>query len=295
MQETHTSNNDQQDGLPEQNTGNYAKERKLDVFDMVDVDASYQKRDMVPAVAATLGVAAGNSVLRTKQDEEYTSRIVHSNEDSESESESNAAMQKIDTAQQEDTTLPMGMSIGSNESKDIHRFKVIVMLVLLALAIVSSSCVVVFIKKAEQDRFENQFHDDALKVLESVRNSIDNTLMPMDNLAVALVSHAKARGDEWPFVTIEDFAVRIAKVLPLTDAIWITVLPVVTPDKRLQWENYSRTHDNWVVESLAVQDTWELYFGPKNITYNEEMQGWAEEIGGVDGPLDANTRYDFIC
>jgi hypothetical protein len=85
----------------------------------------------------------------------------------------------------------------------------------------------------------------------------------------------------------------MAKVLPLTDAIWIAVLPVVTPEKRLLWENYSRTHDDWVDESLAVQDTWELFHGPKNLTFNNEMKDLAAEISGSYGPLDANTRFEF--
>ena len=180
------------------------------------------------------------------------------------------------------------ITIGNKESNDINRFKVIVILILLLVAVVASSCVAVAVKKAEQNQFVDKFHYDALKVLESVRNSIDNTLMPLDNLAVALVSHAKAHEEEWPFVTIEHFAIRIAKILPLTDAIWITVLPVVTPDQRLQWENYSRTHDDWLIESFTIQDTWERYYGPKNLTFDADA---AAQVNGNFGLLEVNIRY----
>jgi hypothetical protein len=208
-------------------------------------------------------------------------------EESVSESESSIISQETNAANQAVSPVHT-LVIGNKESRDINRFKIIVILILLVVAVVSSSCVFVFIKKSEQSQFEEEFHADALKILEAVRNSIDNTLMPLDNLAVSLVSHAKDQGDEWPFVTLEDYGVRIAKILPLTDAIWITVLPVVTPEKRLNWENYSRTHDDWVVENFAVQDTWELYFGPKNLTFDAEA---ASEVNGNFGILEQNMRY----
>jgi hypothetical protein len=72
---------------------------------------------------------------------------------------------------------------------------------------------------------------------------------------VSLVSSAKAQNEEWPFVTIADYGVRVAKMLPLTDAFWTTVLPVVAPTDKEKWENYSRAHDGWVEENFHVQDT----------------------------------------
>jgi hypothetical protein len=249
-------------------------------------NASCGASDTIEATVAEEIHGGLNSTLLVPQSN-HISNLVQDVEDSVSDSESGKELHESSK-----TLAPNQASvIGNQESRDINRFKVIVVLILLAVAVVSSSCVVVFIKKAEQDQFEERFHDDALKVLESVRNSIDNTLMPLDNLAVALVSHANARNEEWPYVTIDDFAVRVAKILPLTDAIWITVLPVVTPEKRQQWENYSRSHDDWVVKSFAIQDTWELYYGPKNLTFDAEA---AAEINGNFGILEANTRFVLV-
>lgn len=240
--------------------------------------------------------AAERGSKSNRKESDNALRTIQSNEESISESDGSQSTIDIDTVEQEEEVTPQGTAIGTKESIDINRFKIIVILILLAVATVASTCVLVFIKRAEQSQFEAAFHDDALKVLESVRNSIDNTLMPLDNLAVALVSNANAQKEEWPYVTLNDYAVRVAKVLPLTDAIYIAVLPVVTPANRLRWENYSSTHDDWVEESFAIQDNWELYYGPKNLTYNpevEEWEAWAAEISGPFGPLEANNRCDL--
>ena len=213
---------------------------------------------------------------------------VQSNENFGCFSESSMMFEHVNAADGGGFPAP-ALAFEKKESRDVKRFKIIVMSIVFVVAVVASTCVLVFTNKAEQSQFEAVFQQDALKVFESIRNSIDNTLMPLDNLAVALVSHAKALNATWPFVTLDDFAVRIAKVLPLTDAILIAVLPVVTPENRLQWENYSRTHDQWVIDGIDVQNNWDLYYGPKDFTFLPELSA---EISGNDGVLEANIRYE---
>ena len=178
-------------------------------------------------------------------------------------------------------------AISHEETVDVHRFKFIVLLVLLWVVLIASPWVFAFTTKTEQSQFEQKFQSDASKILEAVRMSIDNTLMPMDSLALALVSHAKAQNDTWPFVTIPDYGARVAKMLPMADSIWISVLPVVAPADRLQWEDYARGHDSWVEESFSIQNKWPRYHGPKNISFDREM---SEQISGNFGPLETNIR-----
>ena len=58
--------------------------------------------------------------------------------------------------------------------------------------------------------------------------------------------------------------------------------------RSLQWENYSRTHDDWLIESFTIQDTWERYYGPKNLTFDADA---AAQVNGNFGLLEANIRY----
>ena len=183
-------------------------------------------------------------------------------------------------------------AISHEETVDVHRFKILVLLVLFFVVVIVSPLVFAFITKTEQSQFEQKFQKDASKILEAVRMSIDNTLMPMDSLALALVAHARAQNDTWPFVTIPSYGARVAKMLPLADSIWISVLPIVNPADRVQWEDYSRSHDIWVEESFSIQDKWAHYYGPKNISLDREP---SEQISGNSGPLDANIRCDNRC
>jgi hypothetical protein len=59
-----------------------------------------------------------------------------------------------------------------------------------------------------------------------------------------------------------DFAARLTKVVPLTVALNINILPIVTQRDRKRWESYSHSHDQWVDESMAVQEEWDGYNGP---------------------------------
>jgi hypothetical protein len=187
---------------------------------------------------------------------------------------------------QEDNEKNRSTTIARAESQAVYRFKIIVSIVLVVFAVVASVCVYTFITKAEASQFEKKFHEDAIKVMDEIRKSIDNTLIPLDTLAVTLVSEARAKNDTWPFTTPDDFGVRISKILPLMDAHWISLLPVVTPADRQEWEAYASTHDYWVNQSLDVQNTWDLYYGPKNIDWEPVGQ-----IHGDLGPLEANIRY----
>jgi hypothetical protein len=217
---------------------------------------------------------------------EYSSEIISSEDYEGSVSECDSSTIHDNNADQEDTRE--AATLGRDESRHIYRFKIVFILIILSVAVVSSSCVYVFIKKAEQSRFEQKFNKDAANIFLSVRNSIYNSLLLLDSLSVALVSSAKAKNEEWPFVTIEDYGVRVAKMLPLTDAFLTTLLPVVTPANRVKWENYSRTHNGWVQENFDVQDTWDLYYGPKMLLFDEEE---CAQVQGSFGPVEENVRY----
>jgi hypothetical protein len=81
----------------------------------------------------------------------------------------------------------------------------------------------------------------------------------------------------------------MAKILPLTDAIIITLLPIVWPEKRKAWEEYSLENDRWVNQSLSLQETWSGFHG--QIDYGWEPHGI---IYGDDGDIDANIRYGIF-
>jgi hypothetical protein len=86
-------------------------------------------------------------------------------------------------------------------------------------------------------------------VLDDIGKSLYLTLGTVDSFVVNIVSSAGNTDEAWPFVTVPDFAVRAAKVLSLSDAIFLTVYPLVSGDQRSNWENYTSENKQWV--SLA--------------------------------------------
>jgi len=82
----------------------------------------------------------------------------------------------------------------------------------LLLLLVFNSILRILKKK----NFEEQFLDDAHKVLEAVGSSLYLTLGAIDALVDSMISFAHYTNQTWPFVTIPDFAVRSAKIRSLS-------------------------------------------------------------------------------
>jgi hypothetical protein len=161
--------------------------------------------------------------------------------------------------------------IGKRETVAVTWLRLLVVLVLVISTVAASFSIHSYLTKSETERFESQFKDDSHKILEAAGSSLDKTLGLLDSIAVSLVSEADFTNQSWPFVTMPNFAVRMAKILPLTDAIIINVLPYVKNDLRAEWEAYTVSQHGWVEQSMKIQDHWEGYYGP--IVYNSPPNG----------------------
>jgi hypothetical protein len=156
--------------------------------------------------------------------------------------------------------------IGQKETKDVFRFKLVVLLVLIFSAFGASGAVYHYTSSSEEANFRARYADNSEKVLQSIGKSLDKTVGSFDGIAVAFVSYARSTNQSWPFVTLPDFALRMSKIMPLTDAININVLPIVSSRQRELWEAYSVQHDYWVNEGMKIQEGWDGYYGP--VVYN---------------------------
>jgi hypothetical protein len=200
-------------------------------------------------------------------------------------SDSFSATTDLDDEELPETRATQDKVIAKKESEEVYHFKVIVLLFLLLSAVAVAPCVNIYVRKKEQSQFDEKFRTDALKVFDTVRNSIDQTLIRMDSLAVDLVSYARATNATWPFVTLPNFGLRMSKALPQTDAILIQTLVLVEPNQRKKWESYVGQNTNWLNESMAIQEAWDGYYGP--IAYNWETK---DVIWSDDGDVEANVR-----
>jgi hypothetical protein len=180
---------------------------------------------------------------------------------------------------------PMSNVVSKRETVDLLRLKLLVLVVLVVSASAFAASVFIYITRSETSNFETKLKNDAFKVMEAIGSSLDRTLGLLDSLSVTMVSYARNTNSTWPLVSLPDFGPRMAKLLPLTDAFLVVVLPIVYPANRSQWEEYAYKNNGWVNQSIEIQATWNGYYGP--IKYDWPTRS---TIRGDFGDIDANVR-----
>ena len=63
------------------------------------------------------------------------------------------------------------------------------------------------------------------------------------------------------FFTRPDFAIRAAKIRTLSNAVVLSVYPLVASEEKEAWENYAAANNFWVKESVAIQEGDKNYQG----------------------------------
>jgi hypothetical protein len=87
------------------------------------------------------------------------------------------------------------------------------------------------------------------------------------------VSYAKAQNLTWPYVTVPDYGVRVAKLLAISHAIYAEQYQVVQPEQRAEWETYSVENDRWVDDGVETQ--------VKDKTYNGKIVEDYRRVGFI--------------
>jgi hypothetical protein len=151
--------------------------------------------------------------------------------------------------------------IAKEEDTAVFRLKLLVLAVLVVSTVGIAMVVYLYTSDAEEDDFEAQFIGDSSKIFESIGSTLELTLGAVDSFLVGLVSFARFTNATWPYVTLPDYAVRVAKVRSLSKAVLVTQYHFVTDGQRTTWENYSVANDYWVDESIEVQKNDETYEG----------------------------------
>ena len=183
-----------------------------------------------------------------------------------------------------------------NEATKLDTQRVIRLRMLLIVSVVTSATIMSilvyrYISIGEKKNFEEKFNNDANKVLEAVGSSLERTLGVMNVIALAYVSYAATIADLtnvtslWPLVTLPNFALHASKLLPLTDGLFIVMGPIVSPSQRTQWEAYASQNDQWVNETLQIQEIWGNYYGEVNYDWIK-----SEQIYSSTRDIDSNMR-----
>jgi hypothetical protein len=133
------------------------------------------------------------------------------------------------------------------ETRMIFRLKIFVLLFLLISAVCVTYFFYAYLHHNEVDNYQKDVDQFADKIYRSVGISLELILSSMDSMTTSMVSYAKASSENaWPFITIPDFAVRIAKLRTISKAMHVSEALFVTHEQRLLWESYAKNNTSWM-------------------------------------------------
>lgn len=187
------------------------------------------------------------------KDKKSTSHRSHDHE--EDDDDVDAASQNTSKNEAEVDQEDANEQFPNRSTNVVGKLRFFFLAALLASMSTVGALTYIYTSNSEQAQFEQQFSEDASKVLQAIGESLHRNLEGFDALAVSLVSHVRATAQTWPFVSIPDFVVRAEKIRSLTSALYISLNPLVTTEQRAEWEAFGAEHGrDWVEETFDLQE-----------------------------------------
>jgi hypothetical protein len=180
-------------------------------------------------------------------------------------------------------------AIAQQESTDVFRIKLVVFLVLLVSAIVVAQTLWLYINQSEERQFHKSFTDDAEKIFAAVGANLAQTHDLLTTVATQVTALAAATNQSWPYVTVPSFAQMASQILPLSHAVRLAVLPVVSQSQRYEWERYTAQPSSraWIAESVHFQNThWHVNATTtRNGTSTSLHETFLHQFDGASSPM----------
>lgn len=187
------------------------------------------------------------------------------------------------------------LDVGKKESAAVGRLRGLVVAAILFAAVGVSVAVYILTSNSEEDEFQIQFEGAASKVVTSFEDIVAKKLAAIGSLAVQCSLYARSQNATWPFVTTGDFQLRSATARELSGSLFTRLVPVVTNETRVAWEQYSLENMGWlqeareylVKEGIDISD-WNRMLQEDNSGLNEVKQavdfssGIGDKIYGFD-------------
>jgi hypothetical protein len=97
------------------------------------------------------------------------------------------------------------------------------------------------------------FYGLASRVIQSFEDILEQKIAAIAAFGVTITASAIANNNTWPFVTIDQFQQRSASSRSLSGSYLLQLVPIITDETRLAWEEYSRTNQAWLHEARVYQ------------------------------------------
>ena len=133
--------------------------------------------------------------------------------------------------------------LSKRETQAVFRLRLLVILVLLGAAAAVSIVVYYITEKAQVSEFHIQYDGVSEKVLQSFSGIIFE-MGAISGLAVAASAHSVDYKSDWPFLTLSNFQQRAGNARTLSQALYVSLNPIVTEENRAKWEEYVLSNSN---------------------------------------------------
>ena len=133
--------------------------------------------------------------------------------------------------------------ISRKESQAVLRLRILVIIVLLGAAAGVSIVVYYVTMRAQQEEYRIQYEGVSEKVLQSFSDVIFQ-MGAISGLAVAASAQSVDYNSEWPFLTLSNFQQRAGNARTLSQALYVSLNPIVTEENRAKWEEYVLSNSN---------------------------------------------------
>ncbi|CAB9519134.1 Receptor-type guanylate cyclase gcy [Seminavis robusta] len=157
--------------------------------------------------------------------------------------------------------------IAEKESRQVFWQRLFVTVMLISATVAVSLAVYFVTSNAEEQEFEAHFQGGAYKIASSFEAIMIEKMGAVGSLCLALTASGKKTSHDpstntndpnkkkhtWPFVTMDSFHERAASARILSNVLHMSVLPLVTEDNRVPWEDYSVKNGEWYAEGFAYQ------------------------------------------
>ena len=104
--------------------------------------------------------------------------------------------------EQQDNGKSLEKTLAKDETTAVRVLRIFIMFVLLLAAVLVSAAVFLYMKRDEENTFDQQYHDLATRLVEGFQANTKLRLQVMDMLCLSITSSALATQQSWPFVTI---------------------------------------------------------------------------------------------
>ena len=168
----------------------------------------------------------------------------------ESEGHVNPSREEGSTSDMIGTSSQPGLA--KQESKQVYRFRILMLMVLTVFAFVISGLVYFYARKAENDEFKKEFRSQGSKVITAFSDDSYRKMQALFSLSSSLTARALSSNSTWPFVTIPNSAQEFGPYLSLAEVAALAVFPIVPKHLRAEWEAYSVQEQGWIDEDLKA-------------------------------------------